>query len=74
MSQKPILFSTTICKNVEHGLVSTPYQNVLPEEKLWLVRKACIKANADGFITKLPSGYDTVMGKCRFLLSGGQKQ
>jgi len=74
VSQEPLLFSTTIRKNVEHGLVGTPHQNASPEEKLQLVREACIKANADGFISKLPSGYDTVVGERGFLLSGGQKQ
>jgi ATP-binding cassette subfamily B (MDR/TAP) protein 1 len=74
VSQEPILFSTSIRKNVEHGLVGTPHENASPEEKLQLVREACIKANADGFISKLPLGYETVVGERGFLLSGGQKQ
>ena len=63
----------TICGNVEHGLINTPHQNASPEEKLQLV-EACIKANADGFISKPPLGYDTLVGKHGFLLLGGQKQ
>ena len=74
VSQEPILFSTTIRKNIEYGLVGTPHQNAIPEEKLRLVREACYKANADGFISRLPSGYDTVVGERGFLLSCGQKQ
>ena len=74
MSQEPVLFFTTIRENVEHGLVGTPYQRASPEEKLRLVREACIKANADDFISKLPLGYDTLVGERGFLLSGGQKQ
>ena len=74
VSQEPVLFSTTIRGNVEHGLVNTPHQRASPEEKLRLVKEACIKANADGFISKLPHGYDTVVGERGFLLSGGQKQ
>ena len=74
VSQEPVLFCTTIRGNVEHGLVNTPHQRASPEEKLRLVREACIKANADGFISKLPLGYDTVVGERGFLLSGGQKQ
>jgi len=74
VSQEPTLFSTTIRKNVEHGLVGTPHENASPEEKLRLVREACIKANADGFISKLPLGYDTMVGERGYFLSGGQKQ
>jgi ATP-binding cassette subfamily B (MDR/TAP) protein 1 len=74
VSQEPTLFSTTIRNNVEHGLVGTSHQHASPEEKLQLVREACIKANADGFISKLPLGYDTVVGERGYLLSGGQKQ
>jgi ATP-binding cassette subfamily B (MDR/TAP) protein 1 len=74
VSQEPILFSTTIRQNIEHGLVCTPHQCASPEEKLRLVKEAAIKANADGFISKLPLGYDTLVGERGFLLSGGQKQ
>ena len=74
VSQEPTLFATTIRGNVEHGLINTPHQNASPEEKLRLVKEACIKANADGFISKLPLGYDTLVGERGFLLSGGQKQ
>jgi ATP-binding cassette, subfamily B (MDR/TAP), member 1 len=74
VSQEPTLFSTTIRRNVEHGLVGTSHEHASSEEKLRIVKEACIKANADGFISKLPLGYDTVVGERGFLLSGGQKQ
>jgi ATP-binding cassette subfamily B (MDR/TAP) protein 1 len=74
VSQEPMLFSTTILKNVEHGLIGTPHQDASQEEKLRLVKQACIKANADSFISNLPLGYDTVVGERGYLLSGGQKQ
>ncbi|KAH9174816.1 P-loop containing nucleoside triphosphate hydrolase protein [Lactarius sanguifluus] len=74
VSQEPTLFATTIRGNVEHGLINTPHENASPEEKLQLVKEACTKANADGFISKLPLGYDTLVGERGFLLSGGQKQ
>ncbi|KAG2156010.1 P-loop containing nucleoside triphosphate hydrolase protein [Suillus bovinus] len=74
VSQEPTLFATTIQGNVLHGLINTPYENASEEEKFKLVREACIKSNADGFITKLPQGYDTLVGERGFLLSGGQKQ
>ncbi|EKM58407.1 uncharacterized protein PHACADRAFT_252704 [Phanerochaete carnosa HHB-10118-sp] len=74
VSQEPTLFATTIRGNVEHGLVGTQFEHASPDEKFALVRAACVKANADGFVSKLPLGYDTMVGERGFLLSGGQKQ
>ena len=74
VSQEPTLFATTIRNNVAHGLIGTQYEHASEEEKDVLIREACVKANADGFITKLPEGYNTLVGERGFLLSGGQKQ
>lgn len=74
VSQEPTLFATSIKANVAHGLISTKFEHVSDEEKFALIKEACIKANADGFISELPSGYDTLVGERGFLLSGGQKQ
>ncbi|TCD66039.1 GTPase-activating protein [Steccherinum ochraceum] len=74
VSQEPTLFATSIRGNVAHGLIATPYEHASDAEKDELIRQACIKANADGFISKLPKGYDTLVGERGFLLSGGQKQ
>jgi ATP-binding cassette subfamily B (MDR/TAP) protein 1 len=74
VSQEPILFATTIKANVAHGLIGTIHENASDEEKFALIKEACAKANADGFISKLPNGYDTMVGERGFLLSGGQKQ
>ncbi|KAI6010757.1 P-loop containing nucleoside triphosphate hydrolase protein [Pisolithus orientalis] len=74
VSQEPVLFSTTIRANVAHGLIGTPYEHASEDEKFKLIKEACIKSNADGFISKLPQGYDTTVGERGFLLSGGQKQ
>lgn len=74
VSQEPILFATTIKGNVAHGLIGSPWENATDDEKDKLIREACVRANADGFITKLPLGYDTLVGERGFLLSGGQKQ
>lgn len=74
VSQEPTLFATTIRGNVAHGLINTPHEYSSPEEQFKLIKEACVKANADGFISKLPLGYDTMVGERGFLLSGGQKQ
>lgn len=74
VSQEPILFATTIKDNVAHGLIGSKFENATEGEKDALIKDACMKANADGFISKLPDGYDTIVGERGFLLSGGQKQ
>ncbi|KAI6114229.1 ste6-like protein [Pisolithus sp. B1] len=74
VSQEPVLFATTIKTNVAYGLIGTPYEHTPEDEKFKLIKEACIKSNADGFISKLPQGYDTMVGERGFLLSGGQKQ
>ncbi|KAF5369355.1 hypothetical protein D9758_002765 [Tetrapyrgos nigripes] len=74
VSQEPVLFATTIKDNVAHGLIGTVHENASDEEKFQLIKEACVKSNADGFISKLPLGYDTMVGERGFLLSGGQKQ
>ncbi|KAH8078408.1 multidrug resistance protein 1 [Cristinia sonorae] len=74
VSQEPTLFATSIKGNVAHGLIGTPFEHASEEEKFKLIKEACIKANADGFITRLPNGYETLVGERGFLLSGGQKQ
>ncbi|KAG1825477.1 P-loop containing nucleoside triphosphate hydrolase protein [Suillus subaureus] len=74
VSQEPVLFATTIRCNVAHGLIGTPYEDASDEEKFGLIKAACVKSNADDFITRLPQGYDTMVGERGFLLSGGQKQ
>ncbi|ORX41151.1 multidrug resistance protein 1 [Kockovaella imperatae] len=74
VSQEPTLFGTTVRGNVEHGLIGSKWENASDAEKLELVKKACMAANAHDFILKLPHGYDTHVGERGMLLSGGQKQ
>ena len=74
VSQEPTLFATTIEGNVAHGLIGTKWESASQPEKLRLIKEACVKANADGFVTKLPNGYQTMVGERGFLLSGGQKR
>ncbi|KAG8983190.1 GTPase-activating protein, partial [Tulasnella sp. 427] len=74
VQQEPSLFATTIKHNVAHGLIGSRFEGESEEEKFNRVKEACVKANADTFIRKLPNGYDTLVGERGFLLSGGQKQ
>lgn len=63
--QKALLFSGTILKNLRWG-----DKEATPEE----VRRAAEAACADEFVSKLPEGYDTLLGQGGVNLSGGQKQ
>ncbi|KAK0487110.1 ste6-like protein [Armillaria novae-zelandiae] len=74
VSQEPTLFDATIWENVAHGLINTKYEDLSKKEKMKLIKEACIMSNADSFISKLPEGYETVVGERAILLSGGQKQ
>ncbi|KZP07068.1 hypothetical protein FIBSPDRAFT_804345, partial [Athelia psychrophila] len=74
VSQEPTLFATTIRANVAHGLIGTPHEHAPSEVQFALIKEACVKANADGFIVNMPLGYDTLVGERGLLMSGGQKQ
>ncbi|KAF2835687.1 leptomycin B resistance protein pmd1 [Patellaria atrata CBS 101060] len=74
VQQEPFLFNDTIFTNVAYGLCGTELQDASKEEKLSRVKEACKEAFADEFITKLPLGYDTVVGESGIKLSGGQRQ
>ncbi len=45
-----------------------------PEASFESVQRAARLSGADEFVTKLPDGYDTVIGENGFSLSGGQRQ
>ncbi|KAJ5746120.1 ABC multidrug transporter mdr1 [Penicillium odoratum] len=74
VSQEPVLFGTTIYNNIRHGLIGSIFENESEEKVHELVQNAARIANAHGFISALPNGYDTSVGERGFLLSGGQKQ
>lgn len=63
--QKSELFSTTIRENIAWGA---------PDAGLESIRAAAAAAQADGFISASPDGYDTVVAERGMSLSGGQKQ
>ncbi|TVY16236.1 ABC transporter BEA3 [Lachnellula arida] len=74
VQQEPFLFNDTIFKNVEYGLIGTEWENEPEERKKELVEQACQEAFADEFITRLPEGYETLVGDSGIKLSGGQRQ
>lgn len=59
------LFSRSIRDNIGFGC---------PEATDEEIRAAAVLARADGFITELDDGYDTVVGERGYSLSGGQRQ
>jgi ATP-binding cassette subfamily B multidrug efflux pump len=63
--QEAVLFSGTIRENIRWGNPSAADDEVVA---------AAQAAQAHGFITRLPEGYDTVLGQRGVNLSGGQKQ
>ncbi|MDG2114429.1 MAG: ABC transporter ATP-binding protein, partial [Actinomycetota bacterium] len=65
VSQDTFLFHGTVLENIRFGA---------PDASMDAVRRASIDANAHGFITSLPQGYDTVIGERGIRLSGGQRQ
>ena len=74
VEQEPILFNTTVTKNVAHGLIGSIYENIDKDKKRLMIEQACRMANAHEFIMSLPDKYETNVGDQGFLLSGGQKQ
>lgn len=63
--QQPGVFHRTVGENIAYGL---------PDASLEAVRAAAIKAHADEFIMKRPTGYDTIVGEQGVKLSGGERQ
>lgn len=63
--QDTFLFSGTIAENIAYGR---------PDASIEEIADAAKKAYAHDFITALPDGYDTLIGKGGSDLSGGEKQ
>ena len=63
--QDPVIFATSARENIRFGRIgATDFE----------VEAAAKVAAADGFLNKLPEGYETYLGERGVLLSGGQKQ
>jgi ATP-binding cassette subfamily B protein len=65
VAQEPLLFHRSIADNIGYGR---------PDATPEMVHEAAVKASADEFIARLPSGYDTTVGERGVKLSGGQRQ
>ncbi|XP_071480566.1 ATP-dependent translocase ABCB1-like [Diadema antillarum] len=65
VSQEPILFNCSIEENIAYGREGVTKEEIIQATKM---------ANAHDFISKLPNGYDTMVGERGAQLSGGQKQ
>ena len=65
VTQETILFNTTVRENIAYGK---------PEAEMEQILAAASTANAHGFISKMPAGYETIIGERGVKLSGGERQ
>ena len=65
VQQETFLFNDSILDNIRYGHAEATMEQVIAAAKA---------ANAHGFISHLPGGYDTKVGERGVRLSGGQKQ
>ncbi len=63
--QDPILFHRSLAENIAYGR---------PDATEAQVVAAAERAHADGFIRRLPAGYETLVGERGVKLSGGERQ
>ncbi len=63
--QETVLFRGTILENIAFGRPDATREEIIEAAKL---------ANADEFISRMPKGYDTMVGERGSTLSGGQRQ
>jgi ATP-binding cassette, subfamily B, bacterial len=62
---EPFLFSSSVADNIAYARPDAPMDDIVA---------AATAAQAHGFISDLPDGYDTVIGERGLTLSGGQRQ
>ena len=65
VSQEPFIYHSTVADNITFGRNGHSMESIV---------KAATTANAQGFISELPHGYDTLVGERGMKLSGGQQQ
>jgi ATP-binding cassette, subfamily B, bacterial len=65
VSDDAFLFSDTIRGNIAYGRPDAPIEDIIAAAKT---------AGADGFVQRMPEGYDSLIGERGYDLSGGQRQ
>jgi ATP-binding cassette, subfamily B, bacterial MsbA len=65
VTQHTFLFNDTVRANIAYGSLDKDLQEIIT---------AAQQANAHNFISRLPNGYDTVVGEMGVRLSGGERQ
>jgi len=65
VNDDPFLFSATVHDNIAYGRADATREEV---------QRAAQAAQADGFVRRLPKGYDTMIGERGLTVSGGQRQ
>jgi len=68
VSDDPFLFSASVAENIAYARAGGP------PVPLAEIEQAARRAQAHGFITRLPQGYETQVGERGLTLSGGQRQ
>jgi ABC-type multidrug transport system fused ATPase/permease subunit len=63
--QDPLLFSGSIAENIRYGNLEASDEEI---------EAAARAANCHDFITRLPDGYDTILGERGAQISGGERQ
>jgi subfamily B ATP-binding cassette protein MsbA len=63
--QEAVLFHATMARNIAYGKPGASREEIVRAAQL---------ANADEFISRMPQGYDTMIGERGDTLSGGQRQ
>ena len=65
VQQEPILFHRSLAENIAYGRPGASFAQIEEAARL---------ASADGFIARLPKGYETLVGERGIKLSGGERQ
>lgn len=63
--QEPFLMPLTVAENIAYGRPGASREQIV---------EAAVAASAEGFIRRLPEGFDTVLGERGSTLSGGERQ